>query len=69
MDITLAVVTQWIEHWPANQKVTSSIPSQGKYLGCGQFPGWGCVWGASDRLFFSHISVSLPFFLPPLPYL
>ena len=29
----LAGVAQWIECWPANQKVTSSIPSQGTCLG------------------------------------
>ena len=26
---TLAGVAQWIERWPANQKVAGSIPSQG----------------------------------------
>ena len=31
---TLAGVAQWIEHWPANQSVTGSIPSQGTCLGC-----------------------------------
>ena len=30
----LAGVAQWIEHWPAKQRVASSIPSQGKCLGC-----------------------------------
>ena len=29
----LAGVAQWIEHSPANQRVTGSIPSQGTYLG------------------------------------
>ena len=37
----LAGVAQWIEHWPANQKVTSSIPSQGTCLGCGPGPQLG----------------------------
>ena len=27
-------VAQWIEHWPANQRVTSLIPSQDTYLDC-----------------------------------
>ena len=30
----LASVAQWIEHPPANQRVTGSIPSQGTCLGC-----------------------------------
>ena len=30
----LAVVAQWIELWPVNQKVTGSIPSQGTSQGC-----------------------------------
>ena len=34
----LAGVAQWLEHQPANQKVTSSIPSQGTCLGCGPGP-------------------------------
>ena len=29
----LAGVAQWIEHGPANQRVASSIPSQGTWLG------------------------------------
>ena len=32
--IALAGVAQWIEHWSVNQRVTSSIPSQGTCLGC-----------------------------------
>ena len=31
-------VAQWIEHWPVNQKVGGSIPSQGTCLGCGSGP-------------------------------
>ena len=34
----LAGVAQWIEHQPVNQRVTSSIPSQGTCLGCGPGP-------------------------------
>ena len=33
----LAGVAQWIEHQPANQRVTGLIPSQGPCLGC--WPG------------------------------
>ena len=32
--LALAGVAQWIERQPANQRVPSSIPSQGTYLGC-----------------------------------
>ena len=35
---TLAGVTQWIEHRPANQRVACMIPSQGTCLGCGPGP-------------------------------
>ena len=34
----LAGVSQWIECQPANQKVSSSIHSQGACLGCGPGP-------------------------------
>ena len=34
----LAGVAQWIECQTANQRVTSSIPSQGTCLGCGPGP-------------------------------
>ena len=30
----LVGMAQWIEHWPVNQKVASSLPSQGTFLGC-----------------------------------
>ena len=30
----LAGVAQWIESWPVNQRVASSIPGQGTCLGC-----------------------------------
>ena len=36
--IALTGVAQWIEHQLANQRVTSSIPSQGMFLGCGPGP-------------------------------
>ena len=57
----LAGVAQWIEHWPANQRVTGSIPSQGTCLGCG--PGPLC--GVHEKQ--PHIDVSLILFLSPFP--
>ena len=39
----LARVAQWIEHWPVNQKVSSSIPDQGMVVGCGPGPGFGGI--------------------------
>ena len=49
--------------WPADQRVSSSIPSQGTCLGCK--PGSQC--GAWERQ--PHIDVSLPLFLLPFPSL
>ena len=50
-------VAQWLEHWPVNQKVTSSIPSQGTCLSYGPGPQYGaCEKQPTD--------VSLPLFLP-----
>ena len=59
----MADVAQWIECQPANQRVLSSIPSQGTCLGCwpGEVPGSG----AHERQ--PHIDVSLPLFLLPSP--
>ena len=37
----LAGVAQWIEHWPVNRKVASSIPSQDTCLGCRPGPWLG----------------------------
>ena len=34
----LALMTQCIERWPADQEVTALIPSQGTCLGCGPGP-------------------------------
>ena len=59
--MALAGVAQWIECWPADQRVASSIPSQGTCLGCGPDP----QRGAHERQ--AHIDVSLPLFLPPSP--
>ena len=47
----LAGVAQWIEHWPADQRVIGLTPSQGTCLGCR--PG--------ERQ--PHIDVSLPLLL------
>ena len=35
-EYALTGVGQWTERQPVNQRVTSSIPSQGTYLGCRQ---------------------------------
>ena len=53
-----AYVAQWIEHGPANQRVASSIPSQGTCPDCRPGP----LWGARERQ--PHIDVSLLFLLP-----
>ena len=50
----LAGVAKCVEHWPVNQTVTSSIPSQGTCLGCGPGPQLGAYEGQP------HIDVSLP---------
>ena len=36
--LVLTDVAQWIEHQPANEKVTGVIPSQGTHLICGPVP-------------------------------
>ena len=33
-DVALADVAQWIERWPANQRVAGSIPGQDTCLDC-----------------------------------
>ena len=55
----LAGVAQWIECQPANQRVTSSIPSQGTCLGCRAGSQWGLVRG-NHTLMFLSLSPSLP---------
>ena len=57
-DTALTGVAQWTEGWPANQKATGSISSQGTCLGPKL---WAC-----ER---QQIDVSLPFFLLPFPSL
>ena len=56
-------VAQWIEHWPVNQRVASSIPSQGTYLGCEPGPQSGTHKKQP------HIDASLPLSLPLFPFL
>ena len=55
--LALAGMAQWIERWPANQRVTGSIPSQGTCVGCR--PGPQCEGQP-------HIDVSLSL-SPSLP--
>ena len=57
----LAGMAQWIEHWPANQRVTHLVPSQGTHLGYRTGP----QWKARERQ--PHIDVSLHLFLLPFP--
>ena len=45
---------------PANQKVTSSIPSQGTCLGCRFGPQSGHIWEAINRCFSLFPSFSFP---------
>ena len=52
--LALAGIAQWIECRTVNQRVASSIPSQGTCLGCGPGP----QLGARDNQ--PHIDVSLP---------
>ena len=51
----------WIEHQPENQRVTSSIPGQGTWLGCGpgQAPSEGRV-RSNHTLMFLSLSFSFP---------
>ena len=58
----LAEVAQWIESWPMNRKVASSVPSQGTCLGCGPGP----QLEACER---QPIDISVPLFLLPFPSL
>ena len=53
----MASVAQWIEHRPANQRVTSSIPNRDTCLDCRPGPQLGV--GEMQP----HIDVSLPFSL------
>ena len=54
--MALASVAQWIECYPANQRVTSLIPNQGTCLGCRPGPQWG-VYEKQPHI---DVSLSLP---------
>ena len=61
--LALAGVAQWTEYWPVNQRVISSLPSQGTRLDCRPGPQLQVCRRQP------HINVSLPLFLPPFPSL
>ena len=61
--LALAGVAQWTEQRPVNQRVVSSIPSQGTCLGCGPRPQLGPCETQQ------HIDVSLLLSLSPFPSL
>ena len=54
----LTHVAQWVGHHPTKQKVTGSIPGQGKRLGC-VFGPWS-IGEAANQCFSPFISPSLP---------
>ena len=49
----LAGVAQWIEHWPANQRVNSLIPIRAHAWGAGQVPSRGHARGNHTLMFLS----------------
>ena len=57
----LAGVAQWIECWPANQRVAGSICIYGTCLGCRPGPQLG------EYKRQAHIDISLLLFLLPFP--
>ena len=57
-----AGVAQWVEHGPANQRVSSSIPSQGTCLGCGPGP-----WLRACERQPVNVSLTRQCFSPSLP--
>ena len=59
----LAGVAQWIECWPANQRVAGWIPCQGTCLGSRPGP----QWAVRERQ--PHTDVSLPLFLSKNKYI
>ena len=66
--LALTGVAQWMDHRPANRKVTSSIPSQGTCLGGGPGPQLGTCKRQLIIVSLAH-RCSLPLFLPPFPSL
>ena len=57
--VALAHVAQWIERWPANQRVAGSIPNQGICLGCRPGPQYGVHMRGNHTLMFPSLSFSL----------
>ena len=60
--LALADVAMWIERWPANRKVTGSIPTEGMCLGGRPGP----KLGACERELIDSMFLSLSFSLPSL---
>ena len=56
----LAGMAQWTECRPANQKVTSSIPTHGTCLGCRPGPQMGACKRQPHIAAFSPLSPSIP---------
>ena len=52
----------WTKRWPVQ------FPVRARAWVVGQFLSWGHVWG-NQSMFFSHINISFPLFLPPFPSL
>ena len=72
--MALPIVAQLVECPPAERKVASSIPGQGmclvcEFVGSRFWAGVGLHIRGNQSMFFSHINVSLPLFLPPFPSL
>ena len=64
--LPVAGVAQWIEHLPANRKVTGSIPNQGTCLGFGLGPSWGAREKQPIDVSLAHRCFSLCFSCPSL---
>ena len=58
----LTGVAQWVEHWPANQKVAGSISGQGTCLDYGS----DSQLGACERQLI-HVTLACRYFSPSLP--
>ena len=56
----------WLEYHPVNQKVTSSIPSQGTCLHCGFSPWSGGYKRQARSMFPTSTFLYLSLFLPAL---
>ena len=59
-ETALAGAAQWMERWPANQRVASLIPSQGTCLACRPGPQLGGHARGNHTLMFLSFSFSLP---------